>query len=123
MAVDWHDPHWLGIVLLILLLSLTDAIFTLALLKHGAEEANPFMRPLVAGSGHWFAYWKVGLTTAGVLVLVLLSRHRLFGRIRVGILLYVVLALYVALIGYEWWLLHRIGATVAKFVSNPVPFH
>jgi hypothetical protein len=114
VGVDWHDPHWLGIGLLILVLSFTDAIFTVALLNHGAEEANPFMRPLVAGSGHAFAFWKVGLTTTGVLVLVLLSRHRLFGWFRVGILLYVVLALYAALIAYEWWLLHRIGAQVAQ---------
>jgi len=113
VAVDWHHPHWLAIVLLILLLSLADAIFTLTLLRHGAEEANPIMKPLVAGSGHWFAFWKVGLTTAGVLVLVLLSRHRLFGRVRVGVLLYIVLALYAALIAYEWSLLHRIGAPLA----------
>ena len=70
------------------------------------------MKPLVAGSGHWFAFWKVGLTTAGVLVLVQLSRHRLFGWFRVGILLYIVLALYAGLVAYEWSLLHRIGAQV-----------
>jgi hypothetical protein len=114
VAVDWHRPHWLGVVVVILLLSLTDAIFTLRLMAHGAEEANPFMKPLVAGSGHWFAFWKVGLTTIGVTVLVVLSRHRLVGRVRVGVLLYAVLALYVALIAYEWSLLHRIGAHLAQ---------
>ncbi len=114
MAVDWHKSHWLGVVIVILLLSAADALLTLTLLQHGAYEANPLMAPLVAGSGGWFAMWKVGLTTAGVVVLVLLSRYRLFGRVRVGALLYVVLALYVALISYEWSLLHRIGARVAQ---------
>jgi hypothetical protein len=49
-----------------------------------------------------------------VVVLVRLSRHRLVGRIRVGALLYVVLALYAALVTYEWALLHRIGAQFAQ---------
>lgn len=125
VAVDWHHAHWLGIVLLILLLSFTDAIFTLSLLKHGAQEANPFMEPLVTGNGRWFAFWKVGLTTAGVLVLVLLSRHRLVGRVRVGALLYVVLALYALLVAYEWSLMHRIGAQVVqvRFLSDVLPLN
>jgi Domain of unknown function (DUF5658) len=110
VAVDWHRSHLLGVVILILLLSMTDALFTLTLLGQGANEANPLMEPLVTGSGRWFAFWKVGLTTAGVVMLVLLSRYRLFGWVRVGALLYVVLALYVTLVAYEWSLLHRIGA-------------
>jgi hypothetical protein len=114
IAVDWHRSHWLGVVILILLLSLADALFTLTLMEHGAREANPFMALLVSGSGRWFAFWKVGLTTAGMVVLVLLSRYRLVGWLRVGVLLYVVLALYVALIAYEWSMLHRIGATLAQ---------
>jgi hypothetical protein len=114
VAVDWHRSHWLGVVILILLLSMADALFTLTLLEHGAREANPFMAPLVSGSGQWFAFWKVGLTTAGMVVLVLLSRYRLVGWVRVGALLYVVLALYVGLIAYEWSLLHRIGASLAQ---------
>jgi hypothetical protein len=111
--------------MLILLLSLTDAILTLTLLRHGAEEVNPFMEPLVYGNGHWFAFWKVGLTTAGVLVLVLLSQHRLMGRVRVGALLYVVLGLYAALVTYEWSLLHRIGAQLAqvRFLSVSLPLN
>jgi hypothetical protein len=125
VAVDWHRPHWLGVVIVILLLSIADALFTLTLLQHGATEANPFMAPLVTGSGHGFAFWKVGLTTAGVWVLVLLSRYRLFGRVRVGALLYVVLALYVALVTYEWVLLHRIGAQLAQvhFLSGHLPLN
>jgi hypothetical protein len=114
VAVDWHGPHWLGVVIVILLLSLADALLTLTLLEHGAREANPLLEPLVTGGGRGFAFWKTGLTTAGVVVLVLLSRYRLFGRVRVGTLLYVVLALYVALVAYEWSLLHRIGAHMAQ---------
>ncbi len=37
------------------------------------------MDPLVRGSGHSFAYWKIGLTAMGVVVLTLLARLRYWG--------------------------------------------
>lgn len=103
--VDWHHPQWLLVGLLIVLLSVFDAFATLTLLARGATEANPFMAPLVTGSGHSFAYWKLGLTISGVVVLTALARIRLFGGLRVGLLLYVVLAVYVCLVAYECQLL------------------
>lgn len=104
-AVDWHRPQWLAVAILILLLSIFDAFATLTLLDRGANEVNPFMAPLVEGSGHSFAYWKLGLTISGVIVLTVLARIRILGRFRVGMLLYAVLALYVVLVAYESWLL------------------
>ena len=44
---------------------------------------------------------KIGLTAGGVLLLTQLARIRAFGRIPVGMFLYAVLAIYVALICYE----------------------
>lgn len=104
-AVDWHRPHWLAVGLLILVLSIIDAFATLTLLDRGAEEINPVMAPLVKGSGHGFAWLKLSLTIFGVVVLTALARIRLFGRFRVGTLLYLVLAIYVLLVSYESWLL------------------
>jgi Domain of unknown function (DUF5658) len=104
-GVDWHASHWLGVAMLIVVLSGLDAILTLTLMNQGAVEANPFMAPLVSGTGREFALWKLGLTISGVVTLVLLARIRLFGRLRVGALLYAVLALYLCLIAYEWVLL------------------
>lgn len=106
--VDWHDAHWLGVALLILLLSCGDAILTLTLLGHGASEANPLMAPLVEGSGRGFALWKLGLTALGVVLLTLLAPFRMFGRIPAGVLLYLALGGYVVLVGYELWLLERL---------------
>lgn len=106
--VDWHDARWLGVAVLILLLSAADAVLTLTLVRHGANEANPLMAPLVAGGGRGFAVGKLVLTGLGVVLLTLLARFRMFGRFPAGVLLYLTLAGYVALVGYEWLLLERL---------------
>lgn len=108
-VVDWHHPQWLVVAMLIVLLSLTDALLTIELLSRGAREINPFMEPLVTGHGAAFAWWKMGLTISGVVVLTAVSRLHLFGRFRVGAALYALLAIYVLLIAYEVWLLSKTG--------------
>ncbi len=93
--------------MLILLLCSADALLTLTLIGRGGQELNPFMDPLVQGSGHAFAAWKFGLTALGVVILTLLARLRVFGR-AVGTVLYMVLGMYVVLVGYEVFLLQNI---------------
>jgi Domain of unknown function (DUF5658) len=101
-SVDWHHPQWLAVAMLIVLCSCVDAFLTLMLVSRGAaEEGNPLMAPLVGGDGMAFALVKIGLTAGGVLLLTQLARLRAFGRIPVGVFLYLVLALYLALITYE----------------------
>lgn len=107
-ALDWHHPQWLAVGILILLLSVADAFLTVTLLGLGANEANPFMEPLVADAGQSFAAWKMALTSGGVILLILVARMRAFGRIPVGAILYGVLFGYVALVGYELWLLEHL---------------
>lgn len=104
-SIDWHHPQWLAVSMLILLLSAGDAFMTLTLISLGAEEANPFMQPLVVGNGPAFALWKMGLTAFGVVTLTILAQLRTIGRLPIGVLLYGILVLYIALIGYEFWLL------------------
>jgi hypothetical protein len=110
--VDLHHPQWLGVTLVVMLLSCADALLTLTLINHGAIEINPFMAKLVYGSGHGFAAWKIGLTAAGLIVLAVLARVRvrLFGRLPAGAVLYLLLAGYVMLVSYEVWLLNRISS-------------
>jgi hypothetical protein len=110
ITVDWFDARWLAVAMLILVLSCTDAILTLMLMQRGAYEANPFMAPLVEGSGLAFAVVKVGLTGSGVVVLTALARLRAFGRVPVSSLLYAVLFAYGALVAYELWMLGRLTA-------------
>lgn len=109
-AVDHHHPQWLAVALVILLLSCADALLTLLLLSHGASEVNPVMAPLVQGSGHAFAFWKLFLTAAGVIVLTILVRIRAFGFYPAGAILYAAATGYVVLVGYELWLLDQVMA-------------
>jgi hypothetical protein len=104
-VLDWHDPHLLAISIFVLLLSCADAFLTLTLLLHGASEANPFMARLIAADVTLFTSVKMGLTGVGIVVLVLLSRYRLFGRYPVATALYTVLAGYIVLVIYELVLL------------------
>jgi hypothetical protein len=110
-AVDWHDPRWFAIALLIVVFSCADAFLTLMLVEHGAYEANPLMAPLVGGSAARFALVKIGLTAGGVVLLTQVARMRAFGRIPVGVLLYAVLAVYGALLTYEYRLLSALVAS------------
>lgn len=121
-GIDWHDAHWLGAAVLVVVLCIVDAFMTLTLMKHGAQEVNPFMAPLVVGSGHGFAYWKMGLTISGVVVLVVLARSRLFGIIPAGVLLYLTLAMYIVLVAYEWKLLAEGASRVVSYCLG-IPLH
>jgi hypothetical protein len=107
-AVDWHHPQWLAIAMLIVVFSCADALLTLMLLERGAYETNPMMAPLVVRSAFAFAVVKIGLTAGGVVLLTQLALLRAFGRIPVGVLLYLVLAIYGALIAYEFGLLNAL---------------
>ena len=108
--MDWHHPQWLAVAIVTLLLCTADALLTLTLLENGAVEANPFMQPLVGGSPLTFALVKMGLTSGGIVMLILLARVRIMrGRIPVSLLLYTVLLGYAALVGYEFWLLGVLG--------------
>jgi Domain of unknown function (DUF5658) len=104
-AVDWHDAWWLAIATLILALCASDAALTVVLISRGAYELNPFLVPLMSGSGLLFVVVKVGLTGAGVVLLTLLARAKAFGRLPVALLLYGVLVGYGVLVAYELRLL------------------
>jgi hypothetical protein len=88
---------------LLLVLTVIDGLFTLALLDHGGfEEANPAMRFLLdRGTGAFFL-GKYLLTALFLPFALVMYRYRLFGtRLRVGHFLPVVTALYLALIVYQ----------------------
>jgi len=105
--VDWYSAHLLAVSIGILLLSAADGFLTAFLLLHGADEVNPVMAVLVYRSVAMFAAFKMAMTAASIVILVFLSRHRFMRLVRVELLLYVVLAVYGGLIGYEMWMLNR----------------
>jgi|SRR5580698_3126869 hypothetical protein len=103
--IDWYSAHLLAVSIGILLLSAADAFLTAILLLHGADEINPIMAMFVYRSVAMFAAFKMALTGISIVGLVFLSRHRFMRVLRVELVLYAVLVVYVWLIGYEIWLL------------------
>jgi Domain of unknown function (DUF5658) len=104
-VVDWHSPRLLALVITILGLCVLDGVLTVTLMSHGAREANPVLALFLPDNLPWFAAVKLALTTVGMVVLVACSRMRLFRAIPGETMLYVVLALYAALVVYELRLL------------------
>lgn len=103
--LDLVEAHLPAVVVMILLLCCADAGLTLELLKAGASELNPLMNKLLSINVTLFTAAKMALTGAGIIVLVLASRYRLFGRIRVAQGLHGVLIGYLLLVLYELALL------------------
>jgi hypothetical protein len=56
-----------------------------------------------------FAAFKMAMTGASIVLMVFLARYRFMRVIRVELVLYAVLVIYVGLIGYEIWMLNRSG--------------
>jgi Domain of unknown function (DUF5658) len=103
--VDWHSPHLLAVSIAILLLCVSDAFLTLQLLSQGATEANPVMAAALYDDVVTFTTLKMLLTGLSVLVMVFLARYRFMRVVAVQWMLYIALLGYLALIGYEFWLL------------------
>ena len=107
-VVDWHEPQLLFLALMIVVLSVSDAFFTLTLLTNGAVEVNPVLAYLLQNHPGYFAILKMTLTGVGVVVLVAMARKRVFRIMRVRTVLQWFLAGYVVLIAYEVWLMRTV---------------
>ena len=105
-VVDWHEPDLLFLALAILLLSITDAFFTVTLLSNGATEVNPLLAYVIQRFPGFFPIFKMTLTGVGVVVLVAMARASVFRIVRVKTVLQLILAGYVAVIAYEAWMLN-----------------
>jgi hypothetical protein len=74
--VDRYSPWLLMLIVLLIMLSLADAFFTLYLIEHGATEINPIMAYFLS-MGPWsFIFSKYFLTCSGILCL--LVAHNLY---------------------------------------------
>jgi hypothetical protein len=101
LLLDFYEPRMVYLALAIVLLSCTDAFFTLNLLGAGAEEVNLVMKTLLERSVGTFMWVKMALTGGSVILLVVLAQRRFMGWFRVVRVLEVACAGYAALIVYE----------------------
>ena len=107
--VDRYSLRSVSIILFILILSVSDAVFTLKLISRGAEEVNPIMDFFLQLGPVIFLGVKYFLTVGSLLCFLILKNHYfLMGRISVKTLIGSILILYLALIGYEITLLATI---------------
>ena len=98
---DWHHPWIFFLGVSIMLMSVTDAFLTLQLIGAGAVEVNPVMRELIEQDTTLFVSIKLAMTALGLFVLVYASRFRMFGKLRVGIIITTFFCAYLTLIAYE----------------------
>lgn len=102
LYVDRYNPVLLFIVLLILVLNILDAYFTLHLLGHGARELNPFMKYLVERSPLGFLIAKYVIMIPCVIFLLIHKNfYVLRGKVNVKVFIALVLVFYAALVFYE----------------------
>jgi hypothetical protein len=101
---DWHEPRVLYLALAVLLLSCTDALFTLNLLNLGATEANIVMALALEVGIDQFVQIKIILTSLSVVVLVVTARRIFFRSYRVEHALQLLAAAYLMVISYELYI-------------------
>jgi hypothetical protein len=109
-VIDWHPARVFALVFATLCLCVADGVLTVVLIANGAIEANPLMALFVPHELAWFAAIKLTLTAAGMFILVACSRMRLFRTVPGEVVLYVILAGYVALVAYELQMLETLTA-------------
>lgn len=107
--VDRYGASLFAAIVIILFLSVLDAILTLLLLQHGAVEINPVMAFYIDVGPYAFLAVKYGLTSLGV-VLLLLCRNVVLKslRIRAGVLIYVVLAAFLGVVSWQIYLIGKL---------------
>jgi len=94
--VDRYSSGLLLLLLVLLALNITDAVFTIFILDCGGREANPFIGTLIAHCGNEFWIWKFLIVAVAVLFLCL---HAQFPRVKKG--LWLVTVIYFGVVVYE----------------------
>ena len=103
--LDRFDSGIVMLAVILMLLSITDSIFTLTLISRGGTEVNPFMNALLHHSVWAFTAVKMLLTGIPAIVLVAAGNLLVFKRWRARSVLAALVGLYFGLIVYELVLL------------------
>ena len=106
--VDVHEPFVFILFSITVLLSATDAMFTLFIINNGGEEINPFMRYLLEIDITAFFWVKFFLTSFGMLFLVSHKHFTFYEVVRGYHIMYAVFATYFILVSYEIYLISEI---------------
>ncbi len=100
--VDLYSPLSVAVLVFTLCLSIVDAVLTLVLVGHNAEELNPVMDFFLKLGPVQFIMVKFFLTAFGLTTLLILKNYYLWhGRVKAAVLLFIFPFLYLVLVGYE----------------------
>jgi hypothetical protein len=103
---DRYSPRTFVAILLIVMLSMLDAIFTLVLISRGATELNPIMNYYLGYGPRVFFVVKYLLTFASILLILFHKHVYLFrGRVQAKILFVLVIIPFVLVVPWEIYLL------------------
>lgn len=109
--VDVHEPRVFFVAVAALLLCVADAFFTMTLINfYGSYELNPVMDYFIKTDIKYFFFVKFGLTSAGIIFLVVHKNFRLLKRVSGYQILLGSLAIYSVLVAYELFMLVVIPA-------------
>lgn len=105
---DRYEPNLFIGIIVILSLSMIDAMLTLTLISQGAKELNPVMRYYLSHGSEVFITVKYGLTTLPMLI-ILFANEALANRYRIGagVLFSVFGAFFIGVVFWELFLLFR----------------
>ena len=107
--LDRHSAKTFAVILIIIMLSVIDAIFTLRLINEGAAELNPIMAYYLNHGPLVFFWAQYSLTCASIL-LVFLNQHAyiLKNRVPMKVLYLVLIIPYALVVQWELYLLFSI---------------
>lgn len=103
---DRYSNKLLILIVVILVLSIIDAVFTILLIDKGAIELNPVMSFYINVSQIWFICIKYFLTSASLILLLFCNERMIFRiRIRVKNLLYLFSIFFIIVIYWQIYLM------------------
>ncbi len=108
--VDRYSQFHFAPIVLILFLSVVDAVLTIVLINHGANEVNPIMAYCLDIGPYTFLIIKYSLTSVGLIVLLML-RNIFIKPIRIytGSIFYFLLVVFIGVVTWQiflaYWLI------------------
>ena len=104
--LDHYSSRVFAIIIGIILLSLTDAMLTLYLIRNGAAEVNPVMEHFLRYGTLPFLASKYLLTTASIVLLLIYKNVHIFGtKIRAKYLFIVIFLIFASVVVWEVYLI------------------
>ncbi len=107
--VDRYEARYLAVVLLILVLCVFDAYFTLKIIHFGGKELNPLMINFIDKNPEWCLAIKYFVTVVSLIILLVHKNFIVFGKVKARYIIYLIFSLYFILVLYE----------AALFFSHP----